>query len=103
MSRSTGTSATAGARASRGSASRSHRYGWEAEKLIDEARANVAALINANPKEIVWTSGATESDNLAIKGAAHFYQKKGKHIITVKTDTRRCWIPAASWSVKASR
>jgi cysteine desulfurase len=67
-------------------ASRSHHYGWEAEKLIDEARANVAALINANPKEIVWTSGATESDNLAIKGAAHFYQKKGKHIITVKTE-----------------
>jgi cysteine desulfurase len=67
-------------------ASRSHYYGWEAEKLIDQARADVAALINANPKEIVWTSGATESDNLAIKGAAHFYQKKGKHIITVKTE-----------------
>jgi cysteine desulfurase len=67
-------------------ASRSHHYGWEAEKLIDEARANVAALINANPKEIVWTSGATESDNLAIKGAAHFYKKKGQHIITVKTE-----------------
>jgi len=67
-------------------ASRSHPYGWEAEKLIDEARANVAALVNANPKEIVWTSGATESDNLAIKGAAHFYQKKGKHLITLKTE-----------------
>ena len=67
-------------------ASRSHWFGWEAEKLVDEARAQVAALVNANPKEIVWTSGATESDNLAIKGAAHFYQKKGKHIITVKTE-----------------
>ena len=67
-------------------ASRSHRYGWEAEQLIDEARANVAALVNANPKEIVWTSGATESNNLAIKGAAHFYQKKGKHLITLKTE-----------------
>ncbi len=67
-------------------ASRSHRYGWEAEQLIDEARANVAALVNANSKEIVWTSGATESNNLAIKGAAHFYHKKGKHLITLKTE-----------------
>lgn len=67
-------------------ASRSHRYGWDAEKLIDEARANVAALINADPKEIIFTSGATESDNLAIKGTAHFYHKKGKHIITCKTE-----------------
>ena len=67
-------------------ASRSHPFGWEAEKLVEDARAQVAALVNANPKEIVWTSGATESDNLAIKGAAHFYQKKGKHIITVKTE-----------------
>ena len=67
-------------------ASRSHPFGWEAEKLVDEARGHVAALVNANPKEIVWTSGATESDNLALKGAAHFYQKKGKHIITVKTE-----------------
>ncbi len=67
-------------------ASRSHPFGWEAEKLVDQARADVAALVNANPKEIVWTSGATESDNLAIKGAAHFYQKKGKHIITLKTE-----------------
>jgi len=67
-------------------ASRSHAYGWDAEKVIDEARANVAALINADPKEIVFTSGATESDNLAIKGAAHFYHKKGKHIVTCKTE-----------------
>ncbi len=67
-------------------ASRSHKYGWDAEKAVDEARVQVAALVNADPKEIVWTSGATESDNLAIKGAAHFYQKRGKHIVTVKTE-----------------
>ena len=67
-------------------ASRSHAYGWEAESAVEEARAHVAALLNADPKEIVWTSGATEGDNLAIKGAAHFYQGKGKHIITVKTE-----------------
>jgi cysteine desulfurase len=67
-------------------ASRSHAYGWEAEAAVEEARAQVAALLNADPKEIVWTSGATEGDNLAIKGAAHFYQGKGKHIITVKTE-----------------
>jgi cysteine desulfurase len=67
-------------------ASRSHRYGWEAEQLVEEARAHVASLVNANPKEIVWTSGATESDNLAIKGAAHFYRKQGKHLVTLKTE-----------------
>jgi cysteine desulfurase len=67
-------------------ASRSHAYGWHAEEAVEAARAHVAALINADPKEIVWTSGATESDNLAIKGVAHFYGKKGKHIITCKTE-----------------
>ncbi len=67
-------------------ASHSHAYGWDAEKAVDEARAAVAAYINADPREIVWTSGATESDNLAIKGAAHFYRDKGKHLITVKTE-----------------
>lgn len=67
-------------------ASRSHQYGWDAERLVEEARSNVAALVNADSKEIIWTSGATESDNLALKGAAHFYQNKGKHIITSKTE-----------------
>ena len=67
-------------------ASRSHAFGWVAEELVEQARTDVAALVNADPKEIVWTSGATESDNLAIKGAAHFFKKKGKHIVTVKTE-----------------
>jgi cysteine desulfurase len=67
-------------------ASRSHAFGWRAEEAVEEARANVAALVNCDPKEIVWTSGATESDNLALKGAAHFYQKKGRHLVTVKTE-----------------
>jgi cysteine desulfurase len=67
-------------------ASRSHAYGWSAEAAVEEARAHVAALINADPREIVWTSGTTESNNLAIKGAANFYKTRGKHIITVKTE-----------------
>src|SRR5574343_120919 len=68
-------------------ASRSHAFGWEADEAVEAARAQVAALVNADPKEIVWTSGATESNNLAIKGAANFYAgTKGKHIITVKTE-----------------
>ena len=67
-------------------ASRSHEFGWKAEQAVDLARKQVADLINADPREIVWTSGATESDNLAIKGATHFYRKKGNHIITVKTE-----------------
>ncbi|UTV27159.1 IscS subfamily cysteine desulfurase [Photobacterium atrarenae] len=67
-------------------ASRSHRFGWQAEEAVDMAREQVADLLNADPREIVFTSGATESDNLAIKGAAHFYGKKGKHVITCKTE-----------------
>ena len=67
-------------------ASRSHAWGWEAEEVVEKNREEVAALIGADPREIVWTSGATESDNLALKGAAHFYKTRGKHLVTVKTE-----------------
>lgn len=67
-------------------ASRSHAFGWAAEQAVEEARTQVASLVNCDPKEIVWTSGATESNNLALKGAAHFYQNKGKHLISVQTE-----------------
>lgn len=67
-------------------ASRSHTFGWESEKLVEQARKNVASLLNADHREIVWTSGATESNNLAIKGAAHFYKDKGNHLITLSTE-----------------
>ena len=67
-------------------ASSSHEYGWKAREAVEEARSQVAQMINADPREIVWTSGATESDNLAIKGIAHFYKDRGKHLITVKTE-----------------
>ena len=67
-------------------ASRSHAFGWTAEKAVEEAREQVAALVNADPREIVWTSGATESINLALKGVAHFYKDKGRHVISVKTE-----------------
>ena len=67
-------------------ASRSHEFGWDAERAVEEAREQVAALVGADPKEIIWTSGATESNNLAIKGAAHFYKSKGKHLVTVMTE-----------------
>src|SRR5215218_4348723 len=67
-------------------ASRSHPFGWHAEKAVEEAREHVAALVNCDPREIAWTSGATESINLALKGAANFYKDKGKHLVTISTE-----------------
>src|SRR4029078_3678255 len=67
-------------------ASRSHVFGWQTEKAVEQAREQVAALVNCDPKELVWKSGATESINLALKGAAHFYKDKGKNLVTVKTE-----------------
>src|SRR5512139_4261694 len=67
-------------------ASRSHAFGWEAEKAVENARAQVASLVNCDPRELIWTSGATESINLAIKGVAHFNKEKGRHLVTVKTE-----------------
>ncbi|MDQ3445004.1 MAG: aminotransferase class V-fold PLP-dependent enzyme, partial [Pseudomonadota bacterium] len=67
-------------------ASRSHSFGWTAEKAVDQAREQVAELVNCDPRELIWTSGATESINLALKGVAHFHKEKGKHLVTVKTE-----------------
>jgi cysteine desulfurase len=67
-------------------ASRSHAYGWDAEKAVEDARGHVAELVNCDPREIVWTSGATEAINLALKGAANFYKERGRHLVTVKTE-----------------
>src|SRR5829696_5846674 len=67
-------------------ASRSHAFGWTAEKAVDQAREQVAALVNCDPRELIWTSGATESINLALKGVARFYKDKGRHLVTVKTE-----------------
>ena len=81
-------------------ASRSHLYGWSAEKAVEEARAQVAALVNADPREIIWTSGATEGNNLALKGAAQFYKTKGKHLSRSRRNIRPFWIRYENWSVR---
>ena len=84
-------------------ASRSHAYGWKAEEAVENARRQVAELVGCDPKELVWTSGATESINLAIKGAAHFYKDKGRHLITVKTEHKATLDTCRSSSARASR
>ncbi|MEQ8800726.1 MAG: aminotransferase class V-fold PLP-dependent enzyme, partial [Haliea sp.] len=85
-------------------ASRSHIYGWRAEQAVEQARRELADLINADPREIVWTSGATEADNLALKGAAGFYSDRGRHIITSKIEHKAvldtcAWLQQRGWEV----
>lgn len=84
-------------------ASRSHRYGWKADDAVEEARSHVANLVNCDPREIVWTSGATEADNLAIKGVARFYKSKGNHIITSKIEHKAVLDHAGSSREKGLR
>ncbi len=84
-------------------ASRSHAYGWKAEEAVEAARAHVADLVQCDPKEIIWTSGATESINLAVKGAAHFYKKRAGTLLPFAPSTRQRWIPAENSSARGSR
>ena len=81
-------------------ASRSHRFGWKADEAVEEARSHVANLVNCDPREIVWTSGATEADNLAIKGVARFYKTKGNHIITSKIEHKAVLDPCRQLSAR---
>lgn len=84
-------------------ASRSHVFGWKAEEAVEDARRQVADLLGADPREIVWTSGATEADNLAIKGVAHFYSKKASTSLPPELSTKPFWMPAVSWSAKVMK
>ena len=87
-------------------ASRSHSFGWQADEAVELARSHVANLVNCDPREIVWTSGATEADNLAIKGIANFYKSKGKHIITSKIEHKAVLDPCrqqGAWALAASQ